>query len=561
MKPDVPARVRRDTLIDWVWLLFFGLTSTWWCLTAAQALSATFDEPVYLREGLRHWQTGSSAELMKLGAMPLAIDLQTLPLFLWEKWRGETLDPLREIGWTLPAARAVTLVFWWLLLTYAWRAGKALGGVWAGRLAVALIAWEPVFLAHASLATSDVAVTACLLALFFEFRAHRDSRWPKRILLPAVLYGIAVLVKASALAFGVIGMVAIEVERLVAAGALRDWRLHLVAVRPFLRDATCIVAGGLFLTFLYCGSDWKTEPSFIAWAQTLGPGAGREVMLWISEHLSIFSNAGEGLVQQIKHNIRGHGAFLLGREHPRAVWYYFPVALTIKTSLPLLAAPLVIGFFRPRALGNWACLAAAGLLLFSLNSRVQIGVRFMLPLLACLAVGLAAAVIVTDRSLDGRGRRIVIALVGAALVGNAVAAVRVWPQALCYTNAAWGGTEHGYRLLSDSNYDWGQGLFELDKWRRNHGVETMDVWYFGLDPRRQLPPFRELPLHAQEWLEGRSPDQAVTGKYVAVSTTLLDGAYAKKSAAGRKAVEFFQGHKPVGRTTTFLIYDFRQGVR
>lgn len=547
----------KKAFIEFGWLLFLGAASAWWCVAAAHALSATFDEPTYLREGLEHWRTGSSAELMKLGTMPLAVDLQTLPLFLWEKWRGVALDPSREIAWSLPMARAMTLIFWWLLLVYAWRAGRALGGAWAGRLAAALIACEPVFLAHASLATSDIAVTACLLAFLFEFQAHRNSRWPKRILLPAALYGIAVLVKASALAFGVIGMLAIELERLVAAGALHDRRLRLAGARSFLRDAFGIVAGGLVLTFVYCGSDWATEPTFISWAQTLAPGRSREAMLWISEHLRIFSNAGEGLVQQIKHNIRGHGAYLLGQDYRRAVWFYFPVALTIKTSLPLLFLPVMVAVVRPRVLWNWACLVAAALLLFSLNSRVQIGVRFMLPLLACLAIGGAAALVHAGRSRGARTQKILIALAGAGLLSNAVAAVRVWPEALCYTNAAWGGTRNGYQLLSDSNYDWGQGLLELDQWRKEHGVETIDVWYFGLDPRAKLPPFRALPLHSDEWLGGQSVALAVRGKCVAVSMTLLYGAYGRGSKPGRQAVAFFLAQQPAARTTTFFIYDFR----
>ena len=199
------------------------------------------------------------------------------------------------------------------------------------------------------------------------------------------------------------------------------------------------------MTFVYCGSDWTTEPTFIEWAQTLAPGILHDAMVWTSEHLRIFSNAGEGLAEQIRHNIQGHGAYLLGQEYRRAIWFYFPVALTIKTSLPLLLLPIVVALIRPRALWNWACLTALGLLLFSLGSRVQIGVRLMLPLLACLAVGAAAAFIDVSRSLGDRWRAVLIVLIGAGLVGNAVAAVRVWPEALCYTNAAWGGTRTGYR--------------------------------------------------------------------------------------------------------------------
>ena len=517
---------RRTALLDVGWLLGFGALSAWWCLTAARELSATFDEPTYLRLGLEHWRGAGPRELMELGTMPLALDLQTLPLFLWEKWRGLPIDPAGEIAWILPGARAVTLGFWWLLLFYAWRSARALAGPWAGRLAVAIVACEPVFLAHASLATSDVAVTACLLAFCFEFRAHRERSWRLRIGLPALLYGIAILTKASALAFGLIGMLAIEAERLWAGGAFRDPRRLLTVAHPFLRDAGLITLGGLLLTLVYCGNDGSI-------------------------------NAFDGLAEQIRHNRQGHGAYLLGREYRRSVWFYFPVALAIKTSLPLLLLPIAVAGIRPRALWNWACIAALALLLFSLAARVQIGVRLMLPLLACLAVGVAAASIEAGRWLEGRWRPAAIALLGAGVLSNAVASLRVWPEALCYTNAVWGGTDSGYRLLSDSNYDWGQGLLELERWGRARGIDSIDVWYFGVDPRAQAPPFRLLPMHASEWVDGRSPAQITSHKLVAVGTTLLSGAYVKKAEPGRQAVEFFLAHQPIGRTSTFFIYDFR----
>src|SRR5579859_8178667 len=37
---------------DRLWLLVCGMLSSLWCVTAAQQLSATFDEPGYLRMGL-----------------------------------------------------------------------------------------------------------------------------------------------------------------------------------------------------------------------------------------------------------------------------------------------------------------------------------------------------------------------------------------------------------------------------------------------------------------------------------------------------------------------------
>ena len=169
------SSARRTWLWDALWLVVWGVASSAWCLSAAGQLSATFDEPVYLSLGLQRWRSGSTAGLMKLGTMPLPVDVQTLPLYLWERWHGTPIDLVADFHKVLPWARAATLLFWWLLLVHAWLAGRWLGGPWAGALAVAFLACEPCLAAHAALATTDIAVAACLLALAYHFRVHREG--------------------------------------------------------------------------------------------------------------------------------------------------------------------------------------------------------------------------------------------------------------------------------------------------------------------------------------------------------------------------------------------------
>ena len=64
-----------------------------------------------------------------------------------------------------------------------------------------------------------------------------------------------------------------------------------IALRPFRRDLVQILAGGLLLTFLYCGSDWQADPSFVEWAHRLPDGTSSRALVWFAEHLRIFRNA------------------------------------------------------------------------------------------------------------------------------------------------------------------------------------------------------------------------------------------------------------------------------
>jgi hypothetical protein len=547
-------------LFDWLWFFTWAVGSSIWCWTAARNLGATFDEPVYVARGLECWRTGSHHGLMQLGTMPLPVDLDTLPLYVWERWHGIQLDPEADLPRLLPWARAGTLVFWWLLLVYARLSGRQLAGPWGGRLAVAMLAFEPSMLAHASLATTDIAVTTCLLALVYHFRQGREAGWFWRVGVPTFWFAACALAKASGLIFGILCLLVVELERLLRQKHQGSLRTVFWTFFSTLRwDLLQIGIGGLLLTFLYCGSDWRPEPSFVKWAHELPAGPGSQAMVWLADHLCIFSNAGEGLVRQVKHNVRGHGTYLLGQVATRSIWYYFPVVLTIKLSLPLLILPLGLLLIRPRALLNWAFLAALALLAFSITYRVQIGIRLVLPLVALAAIGLAAAAVQACRSVHVR------VILGVGVVWTALAAILVWPEALCYTNELWGGTKQGYLLLSDSNYDWGQGLCELERWRQKHTQDPLDVWYFGTDPALRMLPMKETRLQAMALYGPGDVLARLRGHYLAVSTTVLHGSIQTLMLAGspearsyEQAVALLRTRQPIDRTTTFLIYDFRQ---
>ncbi len=561
---------RSTRIWDWLWFLAWVVGSSAACVSAAWRIGATFDEPLYISRAMEGWRNGSHEGLLHLGTMPLPLDLCSMPIYLCERWRGTPFDLSRDIDALLPWYRLGTLVFWVLLLFYARLIGRQLAGPRGGRLAVAFLACEPSLLAHASLGATDIAETACVVALVYHFRTDRESSWLRRLAWPTFWYAAAVLAKASGLVFGPLCMVVLEGERLAREGSLqlpqwrdlRGWcRQTWNAVAPLRRDLTIIICSGLAIVFVYCGSDWKPLPSFVAWSRSLPSGAMGTAMIWLAEHLCIFSNAGEGLMRQVGHNMRGHGVYLLGASGPSYFWYYFPVALTMKLSIPLLVGTLLVAAVRSRALLNWALVTAAALLVFSLNCHVQIGIRLVLPLCALLAIGLAAAVVQAVRDVGpGWRRRLLQSSAAAGVLWTGIAAAAIWPNWLCYVNEFWGGTERGYLCLSDSNYDWGQGVPELARWRSAHPRPPLDVWYFGTDPLLERLPVRDLPLHALPIERPEDVVARVQGHYLAASTTLLYGSYAQgtQGNAMRNAADFLRGREPVARTTTFLIYDFTQ---
>ena len=555
---------------DVLWLLAIGLASSAWCLTAAAQIGATFDEPLYVRAGLANWRTGSNKLLMRAGTMPLPVDVQTLPVYLWERHQGSEFDPVFGLHTILPVCRAANLVFWWLLLAYTMRLGRTFGGAWGGRLAVALVACDPNLLGHAALATTDIALVACMLVLIYHFHHcyQPGAGWKRRLLVPGVLYGLALATKASALAFGPQAMLVLGLWNLAKAGVLTpppgsSARGKLVylwhATYQFRKDIIAIGAVGIATLFLYCGSDWGTEPTFIKWADGLPEGDLKTVMTPISRDLKIFTNAGEALWHQIRHNFRGHGTFLLGEWHTRATPVYFPLALSMKVPLPALVLLLTALVVHPRRLlipiGGVAFLLFA----FTPNCRVQIGIRFVFTLMTLAYITTAAAIARgwAEQIAGGSSRVVPRWLVAALVAALAVTAAWVWPHGLSYFNQAWGGPAAGAHLLHDSNYDWGQGLPELRAWNDAHnGGEPLSVWYYGADPAISRPPFVFTSLSFEPVT---APDDVKTlcrTKYLAVSVNILSSNPAPTPMHGVR-LEWVRGLTPAARTTHFLIYQLR----
>ena len=311
---------------------------------------------------------------------------------------------------------------------------------------------------------------------------------------------------------------------------------------------------GLAAVFCFCGSERQPSPSFIAWGQQLPEGPLRSGTVWIAEHLRIFSNAGVALVRQVRHNVQGHGVFLLNQVEKRAIWYYFPLALSMKTPLPLLALPLLLGVVCRRALGNWAFLVALALLGFTLVCRVQTGIRLVLPLMTFAIIGLAAALVVGCQQLGlSRWRPLLTSSAAASAAWLVWASLSVWPQGLCYTNEIWGGTANGYLCLSDSNYDWGQGLKELSEWQKVHQEHNLQVLYYGTDTSLGRLPMCPLAVEGLQLGPDNLPTQA-QGRMLAVSTTLLYGSVSNIFPKLQSATQALREIKPVDRTATFLIY-------
>lgn len=314
-----------------------------------------------------------------------------------------------------------------------WFFTRRLAGEKAALVALFLFSFSPNMLAHASLATLDFPLAAFVfLALFALFRyAERPS--PLNGLLLGAALGAALGTKVQALLLLPLLLVVLPARCPVLFRALK--------VKPV---ATVLSLAGIALVpWLLINALYRHVP--LAGGHLLPPGFMAAV------------------TDKLVHARTGHSAYLLGQYSDRGWWYYFPVAVAVKTPLPVLVL-LAIGVVRRPSRDMCLCviLPACAFLAAAMAARVNIGLRHVLmlyPLLFVFAGAGAAAW--WERSWRG----VMLALLAATYLAESVL---IAPHFLSYFNALAGGPARGHRVLLDSNYDWGQN----DRFLRDYLEKT-----------------------------------------------------------------------------------------
>ncbi|MBE2220308.1 MAG: glycosyltransferase family 39 protein, partial [Anaerolineae bacterium] len=332
-------------------LIFFTLA-----LETAVSKSMTMDEPVHILRGAALWQTGDTRlqyehtplshwtigsllplvkNLPKVDQLPDWETIQHIPLteqFLWQAVPSPNLSVVVLLA-RLP------VIF----------AGLFLGAVLArwsqdrlsltGQMVVMVFyAFSPNLLAHFSLATTDGMLTAVyLMAVFALWRFWQRPGW-WRWLLAALLLGLALTAKLTALVLLPLGLVlsyasyfqlktaeSAEVAEIFSPRSLRSLRLkNLSWWQPGLIWLAMLPVAGLVVWGVY-GFELRSLP----WLAVPLPAA------------TYFNS----LRDLLRHSGEGHIAFMQGARSFDGWWNYFLVAFSVKTPavvLALLAVAVVV---------------------------------------------------------------------------------------------------------------------------------------------------------------------------------------------------------------------------
>jgi 4-amino-4-deoxy-L-arabinose transferase-like glycosyltransferase len=372
-------------------------------------------------------------------------------------------------------------VWFGLLLAWlVWRAADRLFSRTAANFALALFAFSPSLIAHFSIAATDGAATLFIFAAAWTLVRWRLSPTWKRTVGSGIVLGLLLLAKFSTAPMFVLAllwMLLLGADKIIRSPTRWNWGETAAA----LLVAFFIVWAGYFFHVSHLTvRDGTLTATFPNWKGAIvKPVRG-------DRNYSLLIPAGEyieGFRELVRHNRQGQPAFFLGQVSTRGGWkLYYPVVILLKWSTIVLALSvtgLAIALRSkvrvPPDLWIMASFPAVYMAM-AIFARFNLGDRHVLPM---YPFAILFAAVVWEWA---RRKRAVAALLILLAALNAADGLRYAPGYLSYFSPFVSPAE-SFRLLTDSNLDWGQGLLALRDYQRSHPGERISLSYFGsVDP-------------------------------------------------------------------------------
>jgi hypothetical protein len=522
-------------------------------LHAAAVETPTIDEFAHVPAGCVYWKYGQfelygknpplHKQLMALpvlasGAQVARAQLQPANWAPWIYGNQFMVDNFDRYLTLFFRARAVSVIAGLLsgLALFCW--ARQLCGTRGAAIAATLLLLDPNVLAHAHLGTVDAAcmLTVLLALQAFQWAYCRPTAW--RIAAVGAAWGIALLVKFTAVLLLPAMLVIVALQRRT------DAKRGLCDVVILLACAVATINVGMGFQGSFTPLEqYAFQSDLVHAVQAVLPG-------WLPLPLPHAYCVGFD-AQALDAQGGEFGSYLLGQWSSAGWWYYNLVALAVKTPLPILGLFLAAPWFMRQSSQAWrrwrlVILSAATLLvLMMLFNRLNIGVRYLLPILP-LAYLCAASLWQTPARWK--------TWLAAALIGwQAVAMILIHPGYLSYFNLAVGGPSGGHRVLLDSNLDWGQDLYRLPDALHKLGYQgRIELLYFGhADPALYGIDYRLLPPQPVEGVIAVSLHYLMGGSYIATDVdgraVQIDGDHAA----------WLHAWQPVMRAGSIWIFDTR----
>jgi len=477
-------------------ILSLGFASAQMIYLAKQQ-SITTDEKVHVPSGFSYWKFGNfylnpeHPPLAKLlVGLPVYLERPFYPdtaklfeaskIFYYDSWSearqwGEQFfynsqNNAEKIVFT---SRAVNIVLTLGLIIFIAFWAFQIAGWPAAALATVLAAFTPLFLAHGSLANTDTLITLGFTLLSYAWWRYLKERSWKWFIASSVILGICALSKFSFVAF-------IPILFLTSlAVAIKDKK---VRIWPAILKALIFSLIVWFMILALYGFSFEHAPKFVGFTQ--------KGLLLNSLAIKIMEVFGQvlvpvwyfkGLFMVLGGAVGGRGAYLLGHFTLTGWWYYFPVAIAVKTSVGFLAQVIWASANIKKLLKKDFALQVVLLggaliyLIVAMISKTNLGLRHVMPIFPLLIIFVSQLVLIVKKRWQ-------IILLTVFILAMVLSTLQNYKNQIAYFNE-FVGTENGYKYLLDSNYDWGQSLTKIrDYLKQNKFGETVYLSYEWMSP-------------------------------------------------------------------------------
>jgi 4-amino-4-deoxy-L-arabinose transferase-like glycosyltransferase len=543
-------------------------------------LSQGFDESVHVGAGMEWIDKGTYT--IDPVHPPLARYAVTLPLYLAGE-RFPKIDPdhpretynnagnliLNDGGryqHNLLLARLGILPFLCIgAFVLYWWTKKYLGDL-AACVALGFMTTTPSILAYAGLAYNDLPV-ACLQLAFLCFLTLwlDDPNWRVTALL-GVAGGLAIATKFTSIVF----LTASAIAMFACKWWVEKWRGdRRSGVRPASQMRFAFVGRALAAAVIAVVLLWGTYGFSVGRVQEkmmLTPAAMPSFQHFPAIARStvrglILSDARvpapellRGLGNIWVANQAGPPAYLFGRSRAGGWWYFYPVAISLKTPVPLLilaiiGAVYVCGVALRR--GHWPVLmpvaSTLAIMAVAMAGRYSVGTRYILVVFALFSILAGAAAIFLWRLPKPIWGRILLCVL---LLWQAAETIRSRHDFIAYFNEL-APSDPSQALVVGCDLDCGQDLLRLADELHARGVShlSLAVWTSADLSQMGLPPFDVL-----------QPFQPVAG-WIAISARSRRTGDVLHQSDPPEGFTWLNRHQPVAHIgQTMLLYHIPDSV-
>jgi len=456
------------------------ILSTYW------VFSATIDEPDHIASGMEWLSRGQYNYEPKhpplervAGALPLWIEgIRTIGIPDVFAEGAALLASRGQIQHELALARAGVLVFFVLTCSVVFLWARSLFGPWIAVVCLFEFTMIPMVLGHSALVTTDSAAMATLPLALFTFLRWVEKPSIMRLTAAGCCVGLAILAKLSAIPF--LGACA-------GAWVVLNW----IASRRFrlpvrLNFKTLAIFFLAFFLTIWAAYRFQCEPltaakTVRAYRSRLAPDSLLHRMeLKLIEIPIPAGNLVRGLGDLAIHEQAETLQYFEGQVSADGWKLFFPVGLAVKTPLPFLflsLAAVILALLRFLPRRNLAIVFpgafAMAILLICVPSRINLGIRHILPMYPLLAIASGLAIQAAWNS--ARSRVLARISVAVALLWLGAESAVAHPDYMAYFNELTGGRPE--KTLVESDLDWGQDYLRLKKTMDSLAIHRVQLSY------------------------------------------------------------------------------------